>query len=148
MCLPNRLRFEDTQELIRIEHPEPHAISLSNYKDLYDQDHVSFKIWYDLYEQHMGDVCKPISVKCHIINGINKATPNMYKQRTTFSYPHKEFHDKGDGIIFPLKEHEFRRIFTGDQVEVTNLPNSKHTDIISDKYVISKILESSLSHDK
>lgn len=145
MCLPNHIGFDKKQSLVEIEEPDKSVITLQDYKKLYDQGHVSFQIWYDLYKPFLKDVCSYINVDCHVVNALNKATPTLYKIKTHDTYPHKEVYSNGDGIILPLKDDVFSRMFAKDKLKVTTIYDCKHTDIISHPVLVSNILEDALS---
>ena len=145
MCLPNNIGFEHTQSLIEVEEPNKSMISLQDYRRFYDQGHVSFQIWFDLYMPHLQDICSYLDVDCHVVNAVNKATPALYKVKKPGAYPHTEVCSSGDGIILPLDDEVFSRMFPREKLQVTTIENCKHTDIISHPIMVSNILEDALN---
>lgn len=145
MCLPNEIGFSESQSLVEIDEPRKSLITLKDYERFYDQGHVSFQIWYDLYKPHLPDICSYIDVDCHVVNASNKATPSLYKLRNHGTYPHTELYSDGDGIILPLKDDVFSCMFPKNKLQITTLQDCKHTDIISHPILVSNILEDALS---
>lgn len=145
MCLPNRFGFDPTYPLMKIEEPQKSVITLGDYSRLYQEGHVSFQIWQDLYLPHVHDIYRYVDVDCHIINAINRATPISYTVRQPGKYPHKESHSDGDGIIIPPDKSVVDAMFPLDKLRMTTLKECKHTEIITHSFVVRNILESALN---
>lgn len=145
MCLPNKYGFKATQPLMEIEETNM-TITLADYQSLYDDGHVSFQIWHDLYIPHVSDIYKYVDVDCHIIDATSKPTPKTYRVKRDGVYPHREYQcDRGDGIILPLEYDIIRHMFPEGKLQKSTLTDCKHTDIISNQFVMRKVLESALN---
>lgn len=148
MCLPNELGFEPIQRLVEVDESDKH-ITLQDYATFYDEGHVSFQIWNDLYRPYMDLICSYNNVPCHVINATNKATPHTYKVRNDVSYPYFEYNsNEGDGIILSLRNNILENMFPKEKLQVTTLKDCKHTHIISHPVVVRNILECALSDEK
>lgn len=145
MCLPNKYGFNASQPLMEIEEPTRNVITLNDYNRLYDEGHISFQIWRDLYVPHMPDIFKYVDVNCHVINATSRATPTSYIVRRPGGYPHRESTQDGDGIILPIKDEVVTAMFPENKLHMTTLKNCKHTEIISHRYVVRNILEYALN---
>lgn len=142
MCLPNKIGFADDAELLR---NGDHSITMNDYRRM---DHVSMKIWRELYEPYLYDiVIKPLhGVRTTVFKCNTIPTPIWYGSKKKDEYPSDQLCADGDGIITSLCESVYVRMF-GDRVDVRHV-DSKHTHIIYHPEVVGKLLEYALTSDK
>lgn len=145
MCLPNSVGFSLDEELIRNGHQ---SIAI---KDYWKMDHISMKIWRDLYEPYFQDVIlKPLddvkSMKTTVFRCDTVPTPVWYGSATLGEYPLEQKCGNGDGIITNWCDSLYTGMF-GDCVSLRNV-DSRHTHIICDPDVVGKLLECALTNNK
>lgn len=137
MCLPNYYAFSMDEALWIYEHGE---ITLRDYKNfIREEQHVSFRIWNDLYKPYLPIMFKRINVPTHVIitNDIN--TPSVFKSKKLTDIPKYYRFEMGDSIVTEKSLLCYQKIFEHEQLKELILTDSDHTAVISDKRVIDLI---------
>lgn len=139
MCLPNDVGFSPEAELMRIG---GRSVRLEDIESNIDM--ISFKLWRDLYKRFQEEImCALAHVRTTVYEGRGTLTPTWYGALNEDSYPCDEKTIDGDGIITPLCSSVYTKLF-GDNVDIRTI-NAKHTNIITHKNVLRKILETALA---
>ena len=140
-CLPNDLAFHVDEPLVHLGSDDVSTITLGMYKTLGDDGALPFKIWEDLFKEHLDNVIKPpLRVSTTIVCATRKAsTPGVAYSEKWDAVPYHTDMCEGDGIV-PLRSlMSAEKILDRKHVVENIYQGLDHTTLLSDPRVIKLV---------